>query len=229
MAKRPSYISIRARQRNIIEGLETKDLTIAEGAKKFGVTPAQLKRFTETNPRKLSRSFRRSPGTRGLYYVGERKSVRSIVGAKSLYRLEYQESRIRDIQEDLRTGVRRAGFPTRAERLAAIKSGEPVRLGFRELSEKERAHLQRRIRGGERIQPLFTGHDLPRNLWARWTNTRNYPSSIKAIRLLHRNNRISDRAYINSVAVWQQIYNIDDDYASDFYDEVEDYEEYASG
>ena len=83
-SKRPSYVSIRARQRNIIEGMGTRDLTYAQAAKEFGVTRPELKRFVETKPTKLRSNYNRSPGYSKLYREGERSEVRQTLGVKRI-------------------------------------------------------------------------------------------------------------------------------------------------
>jgi len=81
-SKRPSYVSIRARQRNIIEGLGTRDLTYGQAAKEFGVTRQQFKKFVESKPKNLRSSYNRSPAYQKLYREGERKETRRVLGAR---------------------------------------------------------------------------------------------------------------------------------------------------
>ena len=91
-SKRPSYVSIRARQRNIIEGMGTRDLTYAQAAKEFGVTRQELKRFVETKPTKLRSSYNRSPGYAKLYREGERGEVRSTLKVKRITRYPHMRA-----------------------------------------------------------------------------------------------------------------------------------------
>lgn len=99
-AKRPSYVSIRARQRNVIEGLGTLGST-KEAAKRLGVTRAELKRFRDTKPKKLRQIFNRSPVIRRLYTLGARPETRKALGLKRIRRysyLEFLERSIRDVK-----------------------------------------------------------------------------------------------------------------------------------
>lgn len=94
--RRPSYVSIRRRQRNIIEGMGTGDLKYAETAKRLGVTQKQLRHFLETRPKKLRPGFNRSPATRKLYAEGERSEVRKELGIKRIKRYEFRENVLHD-------------------------------------------------------------------------------------------------------------------------------------
>lgn len=90
-SKRPSYVSIRARQRNIIEGIGTRDLTYKQAAKEFGVTRQELRRFRESKPKDLRRIYNRSPALRKLYTEGERPVTRQVLGIKRIRRYEFEE------------------------------------------------------------------------------------------------------------------------------------------
>src|ERR1035437_6874331 len=80
-SKRPSKPSIKARQRNIIEGTATRGLTSKQAAKEFGVTLRQYKTFTGT--KNLRANFSRSPAYAKLYRAGERKEIHKVKGAKT--------------------------------------------------------------------------------------------------------------------------------------------------
>lgn len=179
MAKRPSKVSLRARQKNILEGLGTTDFKYAEAAKKFGVTPRQLKRFVETKPQDLRRNFNRSPAYEKLYGAAsssteQRKEVRERLGVSRIKRYKYRE---RDIQN----------------------------LKTLRLSEKE---LRNRTQIGEQLQNLYTKAVHARYDWASYTREHNLPRSIEAIKLLHRNNQISDDEYLTTIKVWRDIYTV---------------------
>ena len=94
-SKRPSYVSIRARQRNIIEGIGTRNLTYRQAAKEFGVTRPELKRFLETKSKDLRKSYNRSPSLRKLYAEGERPETRRVLGVKRIRRYEFRERVLR--------------------------------------------------------------------------------------------------------------------------------------
>lgn len=94
--RRPSYISIRRRQRNIIEGMGTSELKYAETAKKFGVTKKQLKDFLETRPKNLRRGYNQSPARRKLFEAGERSEVRKTLNIKRIRKYEFRENVLND-------------------------------------------------------------------------------------------------------------------------------------
>ena len=87
-SKRPSSPSIKARQRNIIEGMATRDLTYTQAAKEFGVTRQQIKRFTST--KNLRSNYNRSPAYAKLYREGERKETRKVLGVRTIMRSDYK-------------------------------------------------------------------------------------------------------------------------------------------
>lgn len=87
-SKRPSKPSIKARQRNIIEGMATRDLTYTQAAKEFGVTRQQLKKFVST--KNLRANYNRSPAYSKLYREGERKETRKVLGVSRITRYDYQ-------------------------------------------------------------------------------------------------------------------------------------------
>ena len=95
--KRPSYVSIRARQRNIIEGMGSGQLTVKQAAKKLGVTPSELRAFTqERKPKEIRAAFNHSPAYRKLYEAGQRKNVKATLGVTRVYRYEFREEVLRN-------------------------------------------------------------------------------------------------------------------------------------
>src|ERR1035437_15402 len=88
-SKRPSKPSIKARQRNIIEGTATRGLTSKQAAKEFGVTLRQYKTFTGT--KNLRPNFSRSPAYAKLYREGERKETRKVLGVSRITRYKYKQ------------------------------------------------------------------------------------------------------------------------------------------
>jgi hypothetical protein len=179
--RRPSYKSIRARQRNILEGLGTSDLKYAQAAKRFGVTPRELKRFVETKPRKLRTNFNRSPANAKLYGASkatvQRREVRETLGVKRIRKYKIRESQIQDIKN-----VKVSG-----------------------LSQTE---IRNRYQIGEQIQNLYTSREHARYDWASYTREHDLPTSMDTIKLLHRNDKISDDEYMDAVTMWRDIYNI---------------------
>ncbi len=91
MAKRPSYRSIRLRQRNIVEGLASKQIKYSEAAKQLGVTKAELQRFLEQKPQTLHQNYNRSPSYKKLFESGARPKVREELGLKRVRVIEYHE------------------------------------------------------------------------------------------------------------------------------------------
>lgn len=204
MAKRrPSYKSIRARQRNLLEGIGTADVRYKEAAAKLGVTPRELKTFVETKPKNLRSNFNRSPAYRKLYGAStasvQRKQVRQSLGISRISRYEPRESEIQNIAR-----------------------------GTYRYPERERRN---RTQIGELIQNLYVKGSKDRYQWASYAQQHSLPTSIDTIRLLHRNGQIGDNEYMGAVNAWQAIYNVSQPryemYADDFpdYEEGEEYEE----
>jgi hypothetical protein len=201
-ARRPSYKSIRARQRNILEGIGTADVKYKEAAKRLGVTPRELKTFVETKPRKLRPNFNRSPAYRKLYGAStapeQRKQVREQLGIPRVRRYQAAEQ---DIQA----------------------------LRLQRLPEKE---LRNRTQIGEQIQNLYYRGQNDRYLWAAYAREHDLPTSIDTLRLLHRNDKVSDSEYAQAVKTWRDIYNVSQERASLYEDEIagiydQEYEEAA--
>ncbi len=71
------------------------------------------------------------------------------------------------------------------------------------LSEYE---SNRRRQIGEMIRALYVRRYDPTTAWAAWTREHYLPQSIKVIRLLHRNDKISDDLYARALMEWQDIY-----------------------
>ena len=93
-SKRPSYPSIRARQRNILEGIGTGDLKYNQAAQRLGVTPTELRKFLDTKSPIVRRNFNRSPAYRKLYAEGERSKTREALGLKRIRRYEFKRSAV---------------------------------------------------------------------------------------------------------------------------------------
>lgn len=92
MAKnRPSYPSIRRRQRNIIEGIGTRDIKYTQAAREFGVTTEQLNHFLDTRPQKLRKSYNRSTANAKLFELGERGQTRKVLGVRRIRVYEFRE------------------------------------------------------------------------------------------------------------------------------------------
>lgn len=194
-ARRPSKISIRARQRNILEGMGTADDRYKQAAKRFGVTPRQLKTFVTTKPAQMRTDFNRSPAYKKLYGTAktapeQRKQVRETFEVTRIKRYKIREADIR-------------------------------RLKLQRLSEKE---LRNRTQIGELVQNLYSQGSYDKYKWANYVHDKHLPTSIDTIKLLHRNGNISDKAYIAAVKQWRAIYNVSAARASLYEDEVEDYE-----
>lgn len=97
MARKPTKVSLRARQRNLIEGRATKGLTNKQLANQLAVSQADLSRFMQASPKQVKRSPR-------LYAV-------------------YEKAMRPKVREALGTPIRRyISSPTKIERLAKDKS-----------------------------------------------------------------------------------------------------------
>jgi hypothetical protein len=179
--KRPSYKSIRARQRNILEGLGTSDLKYAQAAKRFGVTPRELKRFVETKPKNLRTNFNRSPANAKLYGATkatvQRREVRETLGVKKIRKYKIRESQIQDIRN------------------AKISGLSP-------------SEIRNRYQIGEQIQNLYVSREHARYDWASYTREHDLPTSMDTLRLLNRNGKISNDEYMDAVNTWRDIYNV---------------------
>ncbi len=171
-SKRPSYVSIRARQRNILEGMEERGLNKKQAAKEFGVTRRQLETFIETKPKGVRTKFNRSPAYAKLYREGERKETRRVLGVKSIHRVEFRENIIRP---------------------------------FSKLTEPKAISKQQT---GRMIQRLYYTNNIQSQQWAAYTRESGLPLNMDAIRLLHRNGKISDANYNAAVTNWGQMYGL---------------------
>ena len=165
--RRPSYLSIRRRQRNIIEGIGTRDIRIAQAAKEFGVTQRELRKFIETKPDKLRKSYNRSPALRKLYAEGERKETRRVLGVPRIRRYAFEEQVLQ----------------------------EPRLLRYPN---------ERQI--GRMVQRLYYMNNIGPQNWSEYTYSNNLPNSIKAIRLLWRNGKITDSRYKTILGIWRDDY-----------------------
>ena len=176
MAKRPSYVSIRARQKNILEGIGTAGLNYKQAARRFGVKPRELKRFVETKPRDLRQNFNRSPAYKKLYGTGtaaeQRKTVRQTVGVYKVKRYKYRVSQI--------------------EELKSLK-----------LTPKE---LRNRTAIGNLVQNLYSQREYEKYDWASYTYNHDLPRSIDSIRTMHRNNKLSNDRYRDILVAWRDAY-----------------------
>jgi len=181
MAKRPSYRSIRLRQRNIVEGIRTADITRTEASKRFGVTTAELNKFLDQKPQTLHQNYNRSPSYKVLVEQGARSEVRKDLGVKRIRRLNYSERNPKD--DETKRAIR------------AI-----------------------------RFYYVDNGYDAIE--WASLTAKVGVPTSIDAIKVLYRNDRITKSQYGRLVRAWKRIYGVGDDYAARYEDLIEDEEDY---
>jgi hypothetical protein len=168
MAKRPSYVSIRRRQRNIVEGMGTGNLKYAEAAKKLGVTQGELRRFLETKPRELHKNFNRTATYNKLFEKGSRGNVRQSFDLKRITKYEVREEILRD----------------------------PVRQGHKNVN----------VQIGRMLQTYYYQNGFKGIQWSIDTREHDLPNSIKAIRVLFKNGRISKSEYVRAVTKWNQLY-----------------------
>lgn len=189
--KRPSYVSIRARQRNIIEGLGTReDLNTKEVAKRLGVTPQELRRFRDTKPKELRKSFNRSPSIRKLYEEGRRSEVREKLEVPRIRRYAYSEPILRE------------------PRLQRHPNSKQV---------------------GRMIQRLYYENNIGPQAWSTYTYEHGLPNSIKAIKLLYMNDRITGPQYASILKHWRDSYSgMSDSYYANFADVLDEEDEEAA-
>ena len=100
--RRPSYPSIRRRQRNIIEGMGTHDLKYAEAAKRLGVTRHELVQFLESKPKVVRARYNRSPSSRKLFEEGERHNVKQEFGLPFVRRYEHRAKYLEAVKVHLK-------------------------------------------------------------------------------------------------------------------------------
>lgn len=178
MAKRPSYVSVRARQRTILEYLAATGKTFKQAAKDFGVKPRELEKFALSKPTREREQFNRSPVLRKLYYEAERPRLARYTRTQgtTLRRIKFEPAELQ------------------------VLRGTP---GLRETSTNE-------LQIGEMIQNLYRPPEqvTPQFLWAVYTREHGIPDSIRTLRLLGRNKRISASEYRDAITVWGNIYNI---------------------
>jgi hypothetical protein len=171
-SKRPSKPSIKARQRNIIEGQATRGITDKQAAKEFGVTLRQYKTFKGT--KNLRANYNRSSAYSKLYREGERKETRKVLGVSRITRYKYKQLPVTNTDQ----------------------------------SEKQLRQEQVKVA----IRYLYYKNGRDKMEWANYAREHNIPSSIKAIKLLHDNGRITDHDFVDIVKFWRDNYNITDDY-----------------
>jgi hypothetical protein len=176
-SKRPSSPSIKARQRNIIEGMATRDITRTQAAKEFGVTRQQLSKFIGT--KNLRSNYNRSPAYAKLYREGERKETRKVLGVKTITRYKYKN----------------IPHPNETYTPKQLKAQQVDRM----------------------IQYLYykNGHDKAE--WANYAREHHIPSSIDVIVKLHKEGKIDDQKFGNTLTNWAQIYNV----TNERFDQVE--------
>ncbi len=187
-AKRPSTPQIRARKVKLIKYLGTTRKTDAQVANEFGVTTSQLRKFLRQNPKQARREFNRSPSLRKLYQE---------VGApKPRYRAGQRIEQVR--------GVRLVQFQYKPRDLRVIRSTPG-------LAENER---DRRLEIGNLLQRHYSLQARPEYEWAEYARIHHIPVSMNALKILKRNNRISDSEYDEIITTWRQIYNINEQAAA---------------
>ncbi len=177
--KRPSYISIRRRQRNIVEGMGTRDIKYAQTAKEFGVTRRELRTFLETKPKDLRRMYNRNPAYTRLYELGKRSEVSKTLGIKRVRRYEVLEQLLAE------------------PRIQRYPNSKQI---------------------GRIIQRYYYANNFGGIGWAIYTREHDLPLSITAIKLLFRNDKLTNDQYVRAVDVWRDLYGIKqaiyDDYMS---------------
>lgn len=178
MPRRPSYTSIRARQRAILEYQLSTDRYGKKAARDFGVTPRQLEAFTSADPKKLRRAYNQSPGIRQLFHAGAEKNLRA-------------EARQHD-----------KTFKQRP----LVQYSQRVLQPLRKTPNIDQQVVSKEVQTGERIQYLYTQRVTPQFLWAEYTRKHDLPISAKTIKVLFRNGYIDPDLYDEVTAVWEDIY-----------------------
>lgn len=155
MAKRrPSYVSIRARQRNVLEALgSSKYRGYEEAARRLGVPTNEFRSFITMKPEQVRRQYNRRPAFRKLYgeqktAPEQRQAVKKAVGVKRVTRFPYQENVLR----------------------------VPALLPGRTPEQKARAKTFGRYK-----QRLYYGNNAKPQNWSQYTFEHNIPSTPSAI------------------------------------------------
>jgi len=177
-AKRPSYVSIRARQRRILDYQLSTGKKDKETAKEFGVTTAQLRKFVESDPKKLRRSYNRSPNTKKLYSEGQEKEVRKMVRKEHV---PYQRTTVK------------VSYP----KLASLTEEKELEDYYHTASRVEYLYAW------EVSPSMAKSHQ-----WEIYTSRLDLPISIDSINAMHDRGDIDDAAYDRIISRWRAIYGI---------------------
>ncbi len=194
--KRPSYVSVRKRQVNILEGIGTTNASYKEVAKRFGVKPHQVEKFVTLSPKQIRQRMNLSPAYRKLYEAGERKEVRERLGVKKIQHQIYDP------------------------RYAYIVSLRTMRAGI--IPEEERA---KRLRITTMVNRLYIPKVKPFHEWAAYTQEKQIPVSIRTIMFFYENGKISRNSLIDILGQWKKIYGVKEEVYETYMDKVEGEEE----
>ena len=97
MARKPTKVSLLARQRNLIEGRATKGLTQKQLAKELAVSQADLSRFLHASPQQVKRSSR----LQNVYSKSTRPQLREELSVPKIRRYETDSAKLRKQSKDL--------------------------------------------------------------------------------------------------------------------------------
>lgn len=204
MAKRrPSYISIRARQRNILEAFGTSGATnYATAAKSLGVPESEFRRFITMKPEQVRRQYSRRPAFRELYgeqmtAPQQRAAVARKVGVKRVTRYPYEENVLR----------------------------VPALLPGRTPEAKARAKTIGRFK-----QHLYYDNNVKPQDWTQYTFEQDIPSSPRKIVQLYRDGKINKGRMRRIINKFREDYpnaKIGAIFGMEF--EQDDYEDYFEG
>lgn len=182
MAKRPSYRSIRVRQRNIVEGMATGNLSYAETARRLGVTQSELKRFIQQKPRAIHQNYNRSETYSKLYEKSQRAPLGKTLGLKrGITPYEFREEVIMDPAYYIQS---REGKVMRTPQGRAVDFYVGREIGF-----------------------LYYKNGVDRYRWSLYAKDHHIPISINALTVLYKNKRISSGEYARHVEFWAETYN----------------------
>lgn len=175
------------------------DLKYKDAAEKFGVTPRQLRTFVRSKPSTMRSNLNRSPAYRKLYGTADTAPAqrKQVREQLGLSRIKRYEPRESEIQN--------------------------IRKGIYPYPERERRNRQAI---GELVQNLYVSRSHARYDWAEYAREHDLPTSIDTIKLLHRNNKLSDSEYMDAVSTWRDIYNVNSvRYANYSLSDYTDYED----
>lgn len=144
------------------------------------------------------------------------KDLRKVFNRSPALRKLYAEGSRSEVRKNL--GV------SRIKRYAIRKEEVKAIVSSRRYNPVE---TENRVQIGKMLQNLYYKGEQAQAEWASYTREHNLPTSIKTLRLLYHNDKVSGPTYANALTEWKAIYNISDAVYSLYADELSEYDEVA--